>query len=258
MDYLAQQIEKAKPTLALSLPKHIDPEKFARVAISVMRSNPTLQKCTPMSIMSSLSKAASDGLMPDGRECALVPYGDQANYQPMVKGILKLIRNSGEIASIQPDVVYTNDHFKFWKDESGTHLQHEPYLDGDRGEFKLAYSIAKTKDGEVIVTVMTKQEVEKVRNSSRSKDSPTWKNWYDEMAKKTVLRRQAKILPSSTDLESIFKYDDELYDVTPQQEPPPSNKEPLGKLKSKILAEQPGEVQVEAAQSTGEEPNAND
>lgn len=258
VDYLAGQIEKIKPELAKSLPAHISPDKFVRTAITVLRNNPDLQKCSGVSILSSLGKAAADGLMPDNREAAIVKFGEVAQYMPMVKGILKMIRNSGDVASVQPDVVYTNDTFKYWKDENGTHLHHEPLLDGERGDFKLAYSIAKMKDGEVIITLMTKAEVEKVRNSSRSKNSGPWTQWYDEMAKKTVLRRQAKILPSSTDLENIFKHDDEMYNLngptTGEDKPevPGKEKNKPNKLKDKILGKKEKDVTSSAQAVTND------
>jgi recombination protein RecT len=209
-DSLSNQIQTMKPQFELALPKHIDASKFIRVAQTVIKTNPNLQKCTPTSIYAGLLKCAQDGLYIDGSTAALVPFGDQAQYMVMLQGILTKIRNSGLVSSIMPEVVYENDTFEYYIDENGKHFKHVPNFEGDRGEIKLVYSVAKLKDGDVYVEVMSKADIEKVRQSSRAKNGIPWTQWWSEMAKKSVVRRQAKYLPNSTDLESMFKSDDEI------------------------------------------------
>lgn len=220
IDQIVGTVAKMKDQFELALPANVDPARFVRIAQTMLRSNPALAKCSPVSVYSSLLKSAASGLYPDGINAALVPFGDQAQFMPMVKGIVSKLLEGGSVISIEPDIVYSNDEFDYYKHEAGTKFLHRPNYKGERGEMILAYSKAVLKDGSLIITVMSKAEVDKVRNSSRGKNSPTWTNWFEEMAKKTVVRRQSKFLPTSAEVESMFKSEDEpSHDVTPPEKP---------------------------------------
>lgn len=209
-----------------ALPAHIPLDKFQRVAATAVANNAELVQAERTSLYSACMKAAQDGLLPDGREAALVIFntkdGDRwikkAQYMPMVAGVLKKIRNSGELKDLSAHVVYSNDRFDYYIDDAGEHLVHRPLLDGDRGPFRLAYAVATTKEGGRYIEVMTKDQVDDVASVSKSKDSkgnPTgpWRDWYPEMARKTVIRRLSKRLPMSTDLDDLLHRDDDLYDL---------------------------------------------
>lgn len=196
----------------MALPPQIPPERFVRVVMTAIQTNKDLVTADRTTLFSACMKSAQDGLLPDGREAALVIFGGKVQYMPMIGGVLKKIRNSGEIASLSPHLVYENDKFSFWIDENGEHLNHQPLMTGDRGDITHVYAIAKTKDGAVYIEVMKKSEVEDVRNVSRAKASGPWVSWYGEMAKKTVLRRLAKRLPLSTDIEQVIRRDDDMFD----------------------------------------------
>lgn len=206
---------------AMALPSHIALEKFQRVAATAVANNPELVQADRTTLYSACMKAAQDGLLPDGREAALVIYktkrGDQwvkaAQYMPMVAGVLKKIRNSGELKELSAHVVYANDRFDYWIDDAGEHLEHRPLLDGNRGNFRLVYAVATTKEGGRYIEVMTKDQVDAVRGVSRAKDSGPWVDWYPEMARKTVIRRLSKRLPMSTDIDELLHRDDDLYDL---------------------------------------------
>lgn len=213
-----------------ALPKHISVEKFNRVAMTAIMTTPKLQQVDRNSLYASCMKIAQAGLLPDGKEAAIVPFGDKATAMPMYAGLLKLARNSGEIESISTLSVFENDEFDYWVDEKGEHLLHKPKLMGDRGNFVYAYALCRTRDGGVYIEVMSKQEIDKVRNASRSKDSGPWKTWYEEMAKKTVFRRLSKRLPSSTDLDQAMEVDNELYG-DPVVDDTPASKETASEAK---------------------------
>jgi recombination protein RecT len=169
-------------------------------------------------------KAAQDGLLPDGKEAALVPFKGSVTYMPMLGGILKKVRNSGELASITAHVIYKNDQFRYWVDSDGEHVTHEPLLFGERGEACGAYALAKTKDGAVYIEVLTDKDLRAIENSSRSKEGPWTGPFRDEMKKKSAIRRLAKRLPMSTDVEQVIERDDEMYDITPPQNVEPEPK----------------------------------
>lgn len=218
IDDLKNSITSLKPQIQAALPAHVSVDKFARVLMTAISTTPALAQANRNSLFGACLKLAQQGLLPDGSEAAIVTFkskdgGTTAQAMPMLKGILKLVRNSGELASITANVVYENDEFQYWIDENGDHLKHAPNFHGDRGNMKLVYALAKTKDGATYTEVMSKSEIEKIRNSSRAKDSGPWVQWYEEMSKKSVLRRLAKRLPVSTDLDEAVRADDAMYDL---------------------------------------------
>ncbi|ESW92677.1 recombinase RecT [Mesorhizobium sp. LSJC280B00] len=194
------------------MPAHIPVERFMRVVMTAIQNNPDLLKVSRHSLFNSAMKAAQDGLLPDSREGAIVPYKDQAQWMPMIGGVRKKARNSGEIATWDVHAVHENDDFDF---ELGDNpfIRHKPTL-GDPGKLIAVYSIATLKSGEISRDVMSVNAVEKIRTKSRGKNTP-WNDpiFYDEMAKKTVARRHSKVLPMSSDLDDLMRRDDGLYDI---------------------------------------------
>ena len=204
------------------LPAHIPPKKFMRTIVGAVQNNPDILKCDRASIYAACQKAAQDGLVLDNREAALVQFGKAATYMPMVAGILKKLRNSGEISTIKAETVHANDAFKY-NPAMDDVPNHSPDWFGDRGEMIGVYAVAKMKDGGTVVEVMSMEQINKVRSVSRSSGKGPWKDWPEEMAKKSVLRRIAKYLPSSADIDQVFEHDnegftlDEPIDVTPDK-----------------------------------------
>lgn len=211
--------EEVKHQLHMVLPPQMPVERFQRVAITAINKNPDLIECSRQSLYNAFMVCAQDGLLPDGQEAAIVKYNSKdgvptAQYQPMVKGILKKIRNSGELKSIMATCIYKEDPFRYWVDDDGEHLKHEPDLfAADRGRIIGAYALAKTKDDAIYIKVMTAAEIETVRQSSKAKNATPWTQWWDQMAEKTVIRRLAKRMPMSTDLDDFMRRDDELHEV---------------------------------------------
>ena len=210
------------PEFQKALPAHVTPDKFTRVVMSAVQANPDVLTADKRTLLGACMKAAQDGLLVDGREAALTVYntkaGKVAQYMPMIAGILKKARNSGEISTIAAELVYENDSFKYRIINGKPEMSHEPDVFGDRGEVKGAYACAVLKDGSTMIEVMSKADIEKVRQVSRAKDSGPWASWWGEMARKTVLRRLSKRLPSSADreddeLQRTIHRDDDLYDV---------------------------------------------
>jgi recombination protein RecT len=212
---IVADVRKMERQFALALPEHVSPEKFVRVVATAISSNPDLQKADRESVLSAAMKCAQDGLLPDGREAALVTYGNKAQYLPMIAGVLVKVRRSGELLTIGAHVVYEKDVFTYVLGDE-ERIEHKPYLDGPRGKAIAVYAVAKTKDGGVYREVMSLEQVSQVRNVSRAKNNGPWVQWWDEMARKTVLRRLAKRLPMSTDLQQVFQRDDDHYDLSRQ------------------------------------------
>ncbi len=230
LDAFRNTLNNQKGEFIKVLPSHISFEKFQRTVMTALITNPELLTADRQSLLVSCIKAATDGLLPDNRDAALVifnakeksPEGERwikkVQYLPMYSGILKKVRQSKELAGVVTHVVYARDRFEYVLGDD-ERIIHEPYIGSDhRGEIIAAYCIARLTDGTVIREVMTIQDIEKVRKSSKSgNDDKTgeakgiWKNWYEEMARKTVFRRAAKWLPQSIEiLDRIFENDETM------------------------------------------------
>jgi recombination protein RecT len=136
----------------------------------------------------------------------LIPYGRECQFIIGYRGMIDLARRSGEIQSIFSEVVYSNDEFRFefGLDEK---LKHIPAR-GERGEFVAAYMVAKFKDGGHLIQVMFKNEIDKIRKRSKAANNGPWVTDYDEMAKKTIIRRGFKYLPISIEVARLIEQDD--------------------------------------------------
>lgn len=226
------KFEQREAAFAETLPAHIPFERFKRVVLRAVQKNPDLLVADPASVMNSAMDAANDGLLPDGREGAMVIYNTKvkrggkeiwikaAQWMPMIAGVLKKVRNSGELKAISVRVVYAGDQFRYWIDENGEHLTYEAADNPDKSIVRRVFAQALTKDGGVYIEVMDVDDIEKVRAVSRASNKGPWVDWWEEMAKKTVLRRLAKRLPTSADLDDLMRRDDHLYDFDGARERP--------------------------------------
>jgi recombination protein RecT len=208
--------------IKMALPSHINVERFERVATTAVQTNPDLlnpDKVERRSLFGALVRAAQDGLLPDGREGAIVPFRGKAQWMPMVAGIMKKVRNSGEIASWDAFPVYEKDKFQRLLGDD-QRIYHEPYEDGDPGQVIGAYSIVTFKDGTRSKDYLPRWRIEKAREQNPiGKNSLMWTKFYEEGAVKTVIRHHAKRLPQSTDIEAMFERDESMGETGASPEP---------------------------------------
>lgn len=239
MQELRQTLERRKKDFEDVLPPQIPVERFIRTTITAIQLNPDLIAAERTSLLASTMKAAQDGLLCDGREAALVIYnskvGDawvkKAQYMPMAEGLLKKVRQSGQLSNISVQVVKENDFFDYELGDN-ERMVHKPAL-RNRGATIGAYSIAKLASGETSREYMDIDQIQAVKKRSKTAASGPWVTDEDEMCRKTVFRRHYKRLPKSTDLEQIIEHDNENYelkDVTP--EPEVESPKPVSKLDS--------------------------
>jgi recombination protein RecT len=222
VDQVRTQLTAMTPQFAAALPKHVSPERFVRVMMTAVQMTPALLNADRRTLFSSAMKASQMGLLPDGREGAIVTFKDLAQFMPMVAGIMKMVRNSGEISTWSVQAVYENDAFDFCLGDE-EHITHKPALT-NRGKIIAVYSIVSMKDGEKSREVMSVEDVNAIRARSRSGNSGPWVSDFAEMAKKTVVRRHAKRLPMSTDLDDVLRSDDEMF-LPPEQPAQPEQPE---------------------------------
>lgn len=197
------------------LPDHISVDAFQRTVLTAINNNQDLIDADRTSLLTACVECAQDGLLPNGREAALVVFNTKQNgswikkaqYMPMIAGIFKRLRNSGDVRTIASHLIHANDLFEYSLGFEPS-LIHKPALT-DRGAVLAVYAVAVMTDGSRELEIMTREDVEEVRKSSKSKkdDSPWIKHW-GEMARKSVLRRLAKRLPLSADTSRVVERTD--------------------------------------------------
>lgn len=207
-------LEKQKAQLAAALPKHIQPDRMIRLACTEFAKNPLLQKCTPVSVFGAIIQASQLGLeIGVLGQAYLVPYRNnkantyEAQFIPGYKGLIALARRSGEVSSIETHIVYERDTFELTLGVESS-IKHVPYLEGDRGRARIVYGVAKFKDGGYHLEWMSMSDVDKIRARSKARDSGPWVTDYDQMVRKTLIRRMANYLPMSIELANAISVSD--------------------------------------------------
>jgi recombination protein RecT len=183
IESVRRALELMKPQLAAVLPEHLPVDRLLRVVLTALRSTPALLDCDRASLCRAVMTCAQLGLEPDGvlGQAWLVPSRGKVQLVPGYGGLLTLARDSGQILSINAQAVHRNDHFDYAYGLN-ERLEHVPGS-GDRGEITHFYAYARFKDGSHCFDVMSRAEVDAVRDRGES---------YAEM---TVLRRMARYLP---------------------------------------------------------------
>ena len=220
-----EQLEGMSDQFAAALPQGITSERFNRVVMTVLQDNAALLQADRKSLFRSCMQCAQDGFLPDGKEAALVLYGNQVRYLPMFQGIMKKLLMSELITEIYANLVYSNDQFEYVSGDN-EQINHKPVVFGDRGKFLGAYAIAKTRNGGTFRELMSAADIDQVKQASRSKGKGPWTSWFEQMAKKTVIRRLVKRLPVSSEVASVIKQTDDFYDMKQSERtgPPPIGK----------------------------------
>ena len=229
---LNDYIKLMEPEIKKALPSVITPERFTRMALTAVRSTPGLKSCEPMSFLAAMMSAAQLGLEPNTPlgQAYLLPFKKngkpEVQFQIGYKGLIDLAYRSGEVEVVQAQCVYENDKFEC---EYGIEpkLKHVP-ADGDRGKLIKVYAMFRTKSGGYGFEVMSIKDIEdhakKYSKAFNSSFSP-WKTSFEEMAKKTVLKKVLKYAPLKSDFVRSVTQDetiktelsDDMYEVPAEQ-----------------------------------------
>lgn len=199
-------IKAMAPAIQKALPSVITPERFTRMVLSALSATPKLAECSPQSFLAAMMTAAQLGVEPNTAlgQAYLLPYRNhgqmECQFQLGYKGLIDLAYRSGEVSVIQAHTVYENDVFEY---ELGMDpkLRHVP-AKADRGEAVAYYAMFKTKDGGYGFEVMSVDDVQRHAqrySKSYGSGSSPWRSNFDEMAKKTVLKRALKYAPLKSD-----------------------------------------------------------
>ena len=204
--------DAAQAKLAEVASKFMQPGDLVRLTLLAASRQPDLLKCSQTSILRALMDAATMGIMPGGTmgRGYLVPRKNKINgaleacFDPGYRGLIDIARRSGKVKAMDAKPVYQGDLFEY-EEGLDKKLRHVPTLDAkSRGELVAAYAIARFYEGDPQIEVLTRADIDKIRNSSASKSGP-WATWYEEMARKSAVRRICKFLPYDPILERAIE-----------------------------------------------------
>lgn len=245
---LKQLIESKQGDMAKVATRYLNADALVKLVGVAMSKVPHLAECTPLSVLQSMMTLAQLGLAPNtpAGEAYLIPYrnGRTGVYECQLivgyRGMVTLARRSGDIVNIQAEVVREGDVFEL---EFGLNpvFRHVPAGDENKPMVR-AWALARFKDGSHQLSVMSKSEIEAIRKRSKASGNGPWVTDFNEMAKKTVIRRLCKLLPMNPELaEQIDKADRTEFDV---------DLDIAGQIAAQAEAEAKGEApQLEAAKN---------
>ena len=205
------------PEVRKALPSVITPERFTRIVLSAISNNPDLQKCTPQSFLGAMMNSAQLGLSPNTPtgEAYLIPYRNkgqlECQFQIGYRGLISLAYRSGQVKTIYAEAVRDGDEFNY---ELGLEpkLVHKP-ADKNRGDITYFYAVFKLVNGGEGFTVMSKDDMDKhMRKFSKAANAgySPWQTNYEEMGKKTVIKRVLKLAPLSSDIQMNIAQDETI------------------------------------------------
>ena len=208
-------LEKNKQAMAEVIPSYLSPDRLLSLALLSIRKTPALQECPVSTLLGCVVEASRLGLELGGArgQAYLIPFKEKG--QPMAqmvigyRGFVELMRRSGDVSSIRAVVVHQRDHFSL-REGLEQVIDHVPCLEGDPGPLRFVYAVAKfSKSGDYQAVFLTKAEVDATKARSRSGQFGPWVTDYEEMAKKTAVRRLAKLMPLTVEAADAIEKDDE-------------------------------------------------
>lgn len=176
-----------------ALPKDFNSARFVQNALALVNDNPSLQKYSQTQLMAGLMKGAVLGLDFYSKECYLIPYGDQLNYQTDYKGSMKLAKKYSirPIKDIYSEVVREGDEFGIDIIGNERKVTFKPVPFNSKPVIG-AFAVAQFEDGGILTETMSLAELENTRKHSKASNSMAWKDFTTEMYRKTVIRRLCK------------------------------------------------------------------
>lgn len=160
----------------------------------------------PMSVRMAMVNVASTGLTlnPANAYAYLVPRDNAIMLDISYKGLIKIATDTGSVEWVRADLVYADDEFTYHG--PATMPQHKANPFRSRGAPIGVYCIAKTHGGDILTEVMDMAELEKIRGKSLSyikhKSGP-WVEWFDQMAKKAIIKRASKTWPYTDRMDKL-------------------------------------------------------
>lgn len=156
----------------------------------IVNNSAALSKCEPMSIVSAAVVAASLDLPldPNLGFAAVVPFGTSATFQIMYKGFIQLAMRSGQYKTIGVTEIFDGE----LKTENRLTGEYEFYFSGKKSDKVIGYAAYfKLINGFEKTIYWPIEQVDKHGkrfSQTYKKGFGLWKDDFDSMAKKTVLK----------------------------------------------------------------------
>ncbi len=217
----------------LALPKNYNYQNALKSAFFELDKTPNIENCTQASIANALLNMITQGLSPAKTQCYFIAYGTELQMQRSYFGTVAALKRLEDIDKISAEVIHEGDVFEIGSnDEMETIVKEfEPKFENQDKPLIGAFAMIKKTDGTVSFTIMTKKEIDQSWRQSRRKSNSVQQNFAQEMAKRTVLNRAAKMFINTSDDSDLLsgainqttenEYDDdrnERKDVTPKDE----------------------------------------
>lgn len=208
-------LERARPQLERVLPKHLTAERMVALARLAASRTPLLFQCDPLTVVQSVMRVSQLGL-DIGTTAHLVPFrnGKTKKYEcqaiPDYKGLIDLAIRSGRVVQIDSRVVYEGEEFEveYGLEPKLIHRPRPTPENGAAGAVVAAYAVAVMVGGTRKFEWLWRKDIDKVRASSRASDNGPWVNWFEEMCKKTAVKRLYKTLPQTKEMLAAAEMDD--------------------------------------------------
>lgn len=174
----------------------------SQFAIQAIMKNPMLQKCTRETLQDAVINVAAVGLTlnpADGYAYLVPEYNKtvkrtECQLRVSFRGLLKVATDTGAIAWVKAEVVKENDTFEY-RGVNQMPMHHMDPFRPDRGETIGVYCVARTNSGDFLVDTISRAEIDLIRKCAKTDN--VWRQWFDEMAKKSVIKRAAKQWPKT-------------------------------------------------------------
>lgn len=207
---LSQLLKNLRPRATAALVEKMDPDAFLVAIETAVRKNPKLMQCSEESLFSACAQCADLGLIPLYDLAYLIPRAGEVTLQLGYKGLIHLVRSSGQFSDVEARLVHEGDHFNY-RLGLNPDIDHVPQLTMDTRIVTHAYAIAwpTDKTARPMFEVMSFEQIEHVRTTAADERSPAWRNYWGQQARKTVLRRLCNYLPLRETTRKFIEQDDE-------------------------------------------------
>ena len=218
-------IDTQSSAFAAVLPSHVDTDRFARLVLTAVKSTPDLMQCFgteqgKTSVLLAAMQAAAVGLEPNTptQDCWLLPRRRNGIWEAQLslgyRGLLKLVRRSGQIASVHADVVYEADHFHYARGLASDIFEHVPTEDDNPGGLTYAYAVVRFLNGGYQFVVLNRRQVHARRAMSdswkneKARPYSPWTKWEEAMWRKSALRALVPMLDLNTEVAQAIEVDE--------------------------------------------------
>ncbi|WP_132140066.1 recombinase RecT [Limosilactobacillus reuteri] len=234
-DLVLDRVKQMQDTQDLSLPKNYNASNALNAAFLELQKvqdrnhRPALEVCSHDSIVKSLLDMTLQGLSPAKDQCYFIVYGNELQMQRSYFGTVAAVKRLDGVKKVRAEVVHEKDDFEIGANEDMELVvkRFVPKFENQDNQIVGAFAMIKTDEG-TDFTVMTKKEIDQSWAQTRQKNNKVQQNFSQEMAKRTVLNRAAKMFINTSDDSDLLtgaindttsnEYDDERRDVTPVED----------------------------------------